>query len=395
MKTWKERIEGDYSDIRGVCHNPKKGQSLAEMEKELGYAQRLNLNAARFWMSQEEWEKAPEEYEERMLQFVRSCADKGIRTMPIFWNGNFIKEYRESSKEEWEKRRQYAKAMIGRLKGEPGILMWDVYNEPLCNDYLRMASEQEYPERKENLVKDLRRLCEIVRMLDDDTPLTVGHEQADHLATTADLVDVISFHDYLPTRRRMEQAYEMTVQIAREQGGKPVLNTETGCIGRANPYDLELELCEKYHCGFFLFNLMIEGFWGEIHGIVYPDGTVRDPGIVAALYGFRRNRGKDRILPRGNREGHACEAVKAVEAALQLKEETLFVNKAKGTDEILEAAEYCINILESCELVPMWDALSARLECFRQQEPSERDEWAIQEFAYNCAKTVKEKFLIL
>ena len=149
MKTWKERIEGDYSDIRGVCHNPKKGQSLAEMEKELDYAKRLNLNAARFWMSQEEWEKAPKEYEERMLQFVRSCADKGIRTMPIFWNGNFIKEYRESSKEEWEKRRQYAKAMIGRLKGEPGILMWDVYNEPLCNDYLRMASEQEYPERKE------------------------------------------------------------------------------------------------------------------------------------------------------------------------------------------------------------------------------------------------------
>lgn len=254
MKTWKMRIENDYGNIRGVCHNPKKSQSREEMERELGYAQRLNLNAVRFWMSQEEWEKNPQEYEAGILRFVRSCADKGIRTMPIFWNGNFIKEYRESTDEEWKARQEYAKALIDLLKGEPGLLMWDVYNEPLCNDYLNMASPQEYPSRKANLVKDLRRMCGIVRALDDDTPLTVGHERSEHLDTTADLVDVISFHDYLPTRRLMEEAYDKAYDVAAQQGGKPVLNTETGCIGRANPYDVELELCEKYGCGFFLFN---------------------------------------------------------------------------------------------------------------------------------------------
>ena len=70
--------------------------------------------------------------------------------------------------------------------------------------------------------------------------------------STSDLVDVLSFHDYMPTRSGMEAAYQTAVQLSEAEGGKPILNTETGCIGRANPYDLELEMCGKYHCGFFL-----------------------------------------------------------------------------------------------------------------------------------------------
>ena len=54
MKDWKDRIKGDYSDLRGVCHNPKAGQTKEEMAQQLEYAARLNLNAVRFWMSQEE-----------------------------------------------------------------------------------------------------------------------------------------------------------------------------------------------------------------------------------------------------------------------------------------------------------------------------------------------------
>lgn len=104
---------------------------------------------------------------------------------------------------------------------------------------------------------------------------------------------------------------------------------------------------------------------------------------------------ENRILPRGNREGHAYKAVKAVENALRLERKAMFVNRTKGIEEILDAAEYCINILESCELVPMWDALSAKLDYYKGQDMEERDEWEIQEFAYKCAKIVKDKFLIL
>lgn len=387
-------MTGDYSDVRGVCHNPRKGMSREETERRLDYAVRLNLNSVRFWMEQEEWEKDPAAYEEMIVEFVRSCGKKGISVMPILWNGNFITAYEEATEAEWEGKRRYAQRMIELLKDEPAMLMWDVYNEPLCNDYLRLASGEEYEARKAKLVKDLRKHCELVRELDPDTPITVGHEQAAHLDTTADLIDVISFHDYLPTRKRMEEAYLAAIAVAKAEGGKPVLNTETGCIGRANPYDAELELCSQYHCGFYLFNLIIEGFWGEIHGIVYPDGTVRDPGIVAALYGFMRKRTPGRIAARGNREEHARMAVEAVEKALRMERKSLFVNQAGSVEELLEAAEYCINILESCELVPMWNPLSAQLADYRRRDPEEIDGYELQQFVYNLAKRLKEEFFL-
>jgi hypothetical protein len=54
---------------------------------------------------------------------------------------------------------------------------------------------------------------------------------------TASNVDVLSFHDYSPTREQIRanikeaQAFAATVH-------KPVFNSEIGCIGRANPYDV-------------------------------------------------------------------------------------------------------------------------------------------------------------
>lgn len=392
MKTWKDRVTGDYSHIRGVCHGPRFGQSREEMERYLDYARQLNLNSTRFWLSQEQWEKDREGYEELILGFVRACRQREISVMPILWNGNFIQDYQPVTEDGWRKKREYAAAMVGLLKKEPGLLMWDVCNEPFCNDYMNQATVEEYPARRALLSEDLRKMCLLLRELDDDTPITVGHESAGHLDSTADLVDVISFHDYLPTRPRIRAAYEQSFAMAE---GKPVLNTETGCIGRANPYDVELEMCREFQCGFYLFNLVIDGFWGQIHGLVYPDGTARDPGIIAALFGFFRNRSETRILPDGNREQHAYRAVRAVEKALKTAPSTLFMSEKSSTDEILDAAEYCINILEACEQVAMFDAPSARLMALRNQPPEQRNEQQIRRFAYEMAKLVKETYMIL
>lgn len=76
-----------------------------------------------------------------------------------------------------------------------------------------------------------------------------------------------------------------------------ILNTETACIARANPYDLALQIATAHKTGCYLFNLIIGGYWGEIYGIFYPEGTVRDPSIVAAIMGFYRNRDLNTIRP--------------------------------------------------------------------------------------------------
>jgi hypothetical protein len=54
--------------------------------------------------------------------------------------------------------------------------------------------------------------------------------------------------------------------------------------------------------GWYLWELTITHEWGDVHGVFYPDGTVRDPSIAAAILGFFRNRGPNVVLEDLDRE---------------------------------------------------------------------------------------------
>ena len=62
------------------------------------------------------------------------------------------------------------------------------------------------------------------------------------------------------------------------------------CIGRSNPYDMAIQIADEHNVGWYVFDLIISGYWSDIHGLVYPDGTIRDPSSIAAIYGFYRKR---------------------------------------------------------------------------------------------------------
>lgn len=384
------KVLNDYGFVRGVCHNPPMDRNWERLERELGYCKRLNINSVRFWMDQGEYEKNPKDYINYIGTFMKICWKYGVTSMPILWNGNFITDFHTPTKEEYNRAEEYARAFIEAFGNEEFIIMWDVINEPMCNDYMHKGNGEPYEERYNKLSEYVRNLCRIVRKLEPVNCITVGHEAVEHCKISADLVDVISYHDYLSTRKEIEGAILKAKSLSEEYGGKPILNTETGCVGRANPYDIELEMAYKHNVGWYLFNLISEGFWGDIHGIVYPDGTIRDPAVIGALFGFFRNRSEDRIKVNANKEGHAYRAVKAVEDVLRVEPTTLFMSKAKTTDDILEAAEYCVNILEAAEMVPMWNPPSARIQCWRNMPEEKRDVYEIKRFAYEMAQEVKK-----
>jgi hypothetical protein len=153
---------------------------------------------------------------------------------------------------------------------------------------------------------------------------------------------------------------------------------------------MALEICEQHHVGWYLFELMVHGYWGDVHGIVYPDGTVRDPAIVAAIYGFYRNRDvATRVRPNPNKEGHIHRALKLVQEALA-DDVTLFLHKRKSSDDLLEAAEYCANLLEGSEMVPMVEPPTVKILAWRRQKEEERDVIAIRAFTYELAQTLKK-----
>jgi hypothetical protein len=236
----------------------------------------------------------------------------------------------------------------------------------------------------------LRYYITYVKQLDPVNATTVGYEKSISLEPTADLVDVLSFHEYTQTRASVEESYRVAEETANKHGNKPRINTETACIARANPYDMVLEISEKHKTGWYVFELMIQGYWSEVHGLVYPNGTIRDPSIIAALFGFYRNRDLNTSVKSSpNREGHANRALQMIEAALK-DDPSVFSHSKTATDKILDAAEYAANLLEAAEMVPMYEPPTAKIKFWREQPEEKRDRDAIRSFAYDLGLTLKK-----
>jgi hypothetical protein len=139
-----------------------------------------------------------------------------------------------------------------------------------------------------------------------------------------------------------------------------------------------------------VFELMIEGYWSQVHGLVYPNGTVRDPAIIAALFGFFRNRDLNTmVMPVPDREGRAEKALQMLQDAL--KEDPNVLSHAQtSTDKILDAAEYAANLLEAAEMVPMYLPPTAKILNWRSQPQDKRDREAIRAFAFDLGLTLKK-----
>ncbi len=378
----------DYSFIRGVNYGMYGDQ--ATIERELGYAKRIDLNSTRIWLSYKAYEKDPQGYIARLQNYIRISHQMGFTTVPILFNGNNLDP--DTLKPAFHKEGDaYVKAIVDAVKDEPGLLMWDIINEPLWNDYYNKATGAEKEQHAAQIIAFERYYLEYVRKVDGVNAETIGTVHPGNMAATADLVDVLSFHNYTSTRASVEDDYKTAEAIGKKYG-KPILNTETACIARANPYDEVIQIAEQHKVGWYVFNLIIGGYWGELHGIFYPDGTVRAPSIVAAIMGFYRNRDLNTIVRAvPNREGQAEKAVEEIQAAL---------NEDKGTfgrppseesmDKILEAAEYAANLLEAAQMVPMNVPPTAKILYWRNMPPDKRDRAAIRKLAYQLELELKK-----
>jgi hypothetical protein len=106
---------------------------------------------------------------------------------------------------------------------------------------------------------------------------------------------------------------------------------------------------------------MITRYWGNVHGVFYPDGTVRDPSIVAAMMGIFRNRSAEIVQEFPDREKRVTRTV--ADGRKWLEEAQ--ASYADG----LNLAETAANILEANQLVPMRDLPTRRVALLREKAP--------------------------
>jgi hypothetical protein len=350
------RTPADTSTIRGAnyCYAEYGGHygmwnnySPAVTERDLNYAQRLGINQIRCFITYQAYQSDPKQYKQNLLHLVRAADQRGIGVMPVVGYSREMLQEGHPGADEW------AKFLVDTLGKEPGLAFWDVCNEPDYppNPADRVAARTAFA----------RHMAGVFRKLDGHTPVTIGFAYEATMEKYADDVDVLVFHNYVQTRQRVRTDIEKA-RLAAAAAHKQVMDDEMGCVCRANPYDMTIREHMDARMGFYLWELMIvwdvERGWGDVHGIFYPDGTVRDPSIPMAVLGIFRNRGPDVVLERPNRENRVTAAVADARKWL--------ANPNADWQTGLDVAELAANLLESAQLVPLHDLPTRQVEALRR-----------------------------
>jgi hypothetical protein len=352
------RVPKDLSGVRGFNYQSAESIGHAEhwlsydpaiTERDLNYAERLQLNQVRVFVPYAAWERNKETLRRNLIHFVRAAHQRGIGVMPTIQ----YKFGEWKDKAAWPNSRAFVADLVAAIGKEPGLNIWDVENEPECCSLPPTEANRLRMEHAMYMAK-------VFHELDPVTPVTIGATFAENMIEMGDAVDVLSFHDYSNTREKIRANIEKAKQYAAKTG-KPLVNSEIGCIARANPYDVALQEHMQAHVGWYIWELMITGNWGTVHGVFYPDGTVRDPSIVAALLGMFRNRGNSFVEDVPDRENHLTEAV--------AKNKKWLGDPESDWEAGLDLAEVSANLLEAAQLAPMHDPPSRQVLLLRKGNP--------------------------
>ena len=353
------RVPKDLSGVRGA--NYQSAETIGHVEhwlqynpeiteRDLDYAKRLQLNQVRVFVPYAAWERNKAGLRKNLRHLVRAAHERGIGVMPTMQYK--FEEWKD--KAAWPNAREFVADLVAAIGNEPGLEIWDVENEPEC------CKVPPTPENRLHMEHAVY-MAKVFHELDPVTPITIGATFADNMIEMGDAVDVLSFHDYSSTRAAIRASIDKAKQYAAKVG-KPLVNSEIGCIARANPYDVTLQEHMQAHVGWYIWELMITGNWGTVHGVFYPDGTVRDPSIVAAMFGIFRNRGMGIVEEIPDRENHVTDAVAQNKKWLGASTPDLQAG--------LALAESSANLLESAQLVSMRDLPSRQVELLRGAPPN-------------------------
>ncbi|MEJ2145641.1 MAG: hypothetical protein P8020_10940 [Acidobacteriota bacterium] len=352
------RVPKDLSGVRGFNYQsaPTTGHTEhwlqydpAETERDFDYAKRLQLNQVRVFVPYAAWAKDKEALRKNLRHLVRAAYERGMGVMPTIQYGWGV----STNKERWGESREFVADLIATIGKEPGLAMWDVENEPDC---CALPPTPRNRIRMEHAVY----MAGVFHELDPVTPVTIGAAFSDNMIEMGEAQDVLSFHNYLPTRAAIRADIAKAKAYAAKVH-KPLINTEIGCIARANPYDVTLEEHMRAHVGWYIWELMITHQWGTVHGVFHPDGTIRDPTIVAALFGMFRDRSEDVMPAVPDREGAVTRAVTNNKKWLEDPE--------ADWEAGLDLAEISANLLEAGQLIAMYDPPTRTVDLLRKGEP--------------------------
>lgn len=299
-----------FEEIRGAAYIPVRTCNAYQQWKEynhdiadrdMGFAQKLHINAVRLWLSYEFWLESPDKFAESFEDFVTTASKKGIRVMPAVFEccgtdpspetmnckdqfycdavrspGNAI----TADKKRWHEPFKFLDWFMDIYKFDNRILAVEVTNEPKnVNDH-RFAIA---------LLQRAKSAC-------GDIPVTLGCEQIADNVLYKEFIDIYQTHENMPLSKSYLEHVLYRAKLIEEVDQKPLWVTEWQQIRQGgwgmngeSPKKADLRphhntIAPSLHAfktGNFIWNLMLRPSYlkepravGTFNGIFHEDGSV-------------------------------------------------------------------------------------------------------------------------
>ncbi|WP_435156929.1 glycoside hydrolase [Haladaptatus sp. DFWS20] len=320
-------------DVRGAVYVPTRAFNRFQMwreydpdviERDLGYAARLNLNSIRTWLSYEYWLEDREAHGEKLEHFLETADAHGLRVLlglfdsigeePTLDNllGSDlhagVQTYSPSTRTMrnpslWDNPRDFILWFMRRYSDDSRLLAIELSNEPGWR-----------PERK----RFVKAMSELFTLHRGSIPLTIGSTS---LTNNTDYLewgmDVLQFHYNFAQspshfRRALRQAkhiqskYEAPVWLSEWQRIRPGEGFFADLDGEARfpDYSSLARLLQTTNIGNFFWSLMLRPaselhfrHQGMVNGLFHEDGAVwslDDARAITAMSGDSSFEGTER-----------------------------------------------------------------------------------------------------
>ena len=188
----------------------------------------------------------------------------------------------------------YLDAIVGRLKRNPSVLLWDLMNEPeFTGEGPISPTVLITPEMEKLRDAFLKHFHDFFKRKYPDEILSIGWAQLDNAERYAQLADVLTFHRYADPAA-LQATIDKAVAIANK-AGKPILMTETLAnwdfgqpdFGRLATDEAQLEhyrkvlpVLVKSSIGWVAWGLVMSRDFDPFTDIFYPNGQPRPAAFL-------------------------------------------------------------------------------------------------------------------
>lgn len=316
----------DPASVTGAIYIPSNAYNApqmwknfdpAEVDRDLGYAQVIKLNALRVWASYEYWQMAPAKFQANFERFLGIAQKHRMRvlislfeqdgeqpTSANMWAtdpvngldiqspGNAITRGPEAG---WEAPRGFIKWFMGRYKNDARLLAIEVMNEPAVGG-----------RGQGNAVPFAKSMLQTAKSLQGSVPLSIGCAGLEECKGYVPLgLDVMQFHDNFPRSvEGIQRGIDNAVATAKEMG-KPVWLTEWQWVRpsgsgfgqqaitpaeRTPNYASLAPTVNAAPLGTFFWSLMVKRAYlksqrgkGTVNGLFWPDGSVESLADARAI----------------------------------------------------------------------------------------------------------------